>query len=298
MRSDMDALYERIVRLENQNRDLRNRNQTAAAEIDKLRNGLDKYDTTLQEKDNRIRTDQAGLHATFERFREDIRTLNGKIEETDYLLKKTVNRVDSSDKNTEARLAKLEQYLNFEKPVYTGHSGAVPPARPSEPVVVRKPPPTRTQPETEIIPRPADPVIISGTTHETSSGRTDSLYEDEEYNLAKRYLDEGDLERAREGFKGFLAKYPSSKNADNAQFWIGETYYRERWYEKAIDEYSKVEEKYPNGNKVRAALLKMGYAFAALGDKGSAKMLFKQLVAKYPDSSEAEVANKKLNQGF
>ena len=40
-----------------------------------------------------------------------------------------------------------------------------------------------------------------------------------------------------------LKRFPQSDQADNAQFWIGETYYRENWYEKAILEYQKVIEK-------------------------------------------------------
>ena len=58
-----------------------------------------------------------------------------------------------------------------------------------------------------------------------------------------------------------MEKYPKSNSADNAQFWIGEIYYREKWYEKAILEYQKVIENYPQGNKISAALLKQGLHF-------------------------------------
>jgi TolA-binding protein len=59
-----------------------------------------------------------------------------------------------------------------------------------------------------------------------------------------------------------LKRFPKSDNADNAQFWIGEIYYRQKWYETAILEYQKVIENYPKGNKVQASLLKQGFAFS------------------------------------
>jgi len=82
--------------------------------------------------------------------------------------------------------------------------------------------------------------------------------------------------------------------ADNAQFWIGEIYYNQKWYEKAILEYQKVIENYPNGNKVQSALLKQGFSFFNLGDKANARLIFTELIKKYPKSNEAEIAKKKL----
>jgi tol-pal system protein YbgF len=121
--------------------------------------------------------------------------------------------------------------------------------------------------------------------------------EDEIYSAAKEAFDQSDYEGARRGFEAFLAAYPQSGNADNAQFWIGETYYREKWYEKAILEYQKVIETYPQGNKVKAALLKQGLSFFNIDDKANARLILKELISKYPRSEEAELAEKKL-KGF
>jgi TolA-binding protein len=75
---------------------------------------------------------------------------------------------------------------------------------------------------------------------------------------------------------------------------VGETYYREKWFEKAILEYQKVVEKYPTGNKLPAALLKQGFAFSNLGDNANARLILESLIQKYPDSNEAGIAAKKL----
>ncbi|MBW1988129.1 MAG: tol-pal system protein YbgF [Deltaproteobacteria bacterium] len=115
------------------------------------------------------------------------------------------------------------------------------------------------------------------------------------YQKAKTTLDNGETARARKLFLEFLKKFPASRNADNARFWIGETYYQEKWYEKSILEYQKVIEDFPKGNKVPAALLKQGMAFAQLEDPGNAKLMWEELVRRFPGSTEAGIARKKLD---
>ncbi len=114
------------------------------------------------------------------------------------------------------------------------------------------------------------------------------------YKQAKQLLDLGKTDKARVKFKEFIKLYPRSANADNARFWIADSYYRDKWYEKAILEYQKVIEKYPKGNKVAAALLKQGFAFSNLGEKANARLLLKELIKKYPSSHEAKIAKDKL----
>lgn len=115
------------------------------------------------------------------------------------------------------------------------------------------------------------------------------------YSRGKALFDNEDYGGARDAFVSVLEKFPQSDQADNAQFWIGETYYREAWYEKAILEYQKVIENFPQGNKVPAALLKQAMAFTELGDQENARLIFKELVDRHPRSTEAKVAAKKLN---
>ena len=116
------------------------------------------------------------------------------------------------------------------------------------------------------------------------------------YGQGKQRFDQEDYAGARSAFETILKKYPQSDQADNAQFWIGETYYRESWYEKAILEYQKVIENFPKGNKVPAALLKQGMAFVELGDQENAPLIFKDLVDRFPRSTEAKIAAQKLKQ--
>ena len=107
---------------------------------------------------------------------------------------------------------------------------------------------------------------------------------------------DGDLEGARQGFSGFLDEYPNSNLAPNARFWLGESYFGKKEFQRAIDAYDKVEIDYPGSEKVPAAILKKGYAYLALRDKKRASSAFKQVVTLYPKSAEAGKASDKLAQ--
>jgi len=226
---------------------------------------------------NKLRGQSAGLRAELSEIRAEIQALSGKIEETEFLLKQNLTASSKADddlsKKSEKQLEKLkeitafnkeriiriEQYLNLElsESIHT-----------IKPDLAKKP---LDQPEKQ-------------------------LTENELYQLAKQAFDEGSLDTARDKFKELLDRYPKSKSADNAQFWIGEIFYREKWYEKAILEYQKVIENYPKGNKVEASLLKQGFAFYNLKDKPNSRLIFKELIKNYPESNEAKIARKKLKE--
>jgi len=55
-------------------------------------------------------------------------------------------------------------------------------------------------------------------------------------------------------------------------------------------------EEYPDSNKLAAARLKQGYAFAELGEKANARLILKELIKKHPDTNEAKYAREKLKK--
>ena len=114
------------------------------------------------------------------------------------------------------------------------------------------------------------------------------------YAAAYELFREAKYEKSREGFENFLRQYPDTEFSDNAQFWIGECYYFEKKYEKAIIEYEKVTKNFPDGNKVPYAFLKQGLSFLKLGDKASAKLLLQQVIKDFPNTSQARIARAKL----
>ena len=99
---------------------------------------------------------------------------------------------------------------------------------------------------------------------------------------------------ARESFTLLLQRKPASALDDEAQFYVAESYFGEKWYEKAILEYQVVISKYTKSSKRPAALYKQALSFELTGDAVNAKARYRDLVNIYPASSQAALARKKL----
>ena len=100
---------------------------------------------------------------------------------------------------------------------------------------------------------------------------------------------------AKNIFEKLLRSNPDSELADNTQFWIGECYYGESEYERAILEFEKVFT-FPNNNKMEAAQLKLGFCYLRLNNKKRAKDEFSRLVELYPGSEYLPIANKHIKK--
>lgn len=114
------------------------------------------------------------------------------------------------------------------------------------------------------------------------------------YKNAMVRFEEGDNAKAREGFHAVVSRFPESNLADNAQFWIGECYFREGNFKQAILEYEKVISQYPKSAKVPAALFKQGMAFEKLGDLESARYLYTKVSKEHPETDQAKMAELRL----
>ena len=264
----LSALERRNLELEKQNRGLETLNQDLLQAKESISSRVEGLDQTRRDDEIELRGQYAGLAAQVQSLQESSQMLSGRLEEIEYLLKqklegfeanqlKNQERMDRLATDTAAvqkRLDRIDQYLNLE-----GTQAQKPAAPPASAAVAAKP--------------ASDQAL---------------------YSKAKKAFDEGNVQAARNGFERLIADYPQSPHADNSQFWIGETYYREKWYEKAILEYQKVIEKYPSGNKAPAALLKQGLSFLNIGETSNARLVFKELVAKHPSTNEASIAKQKL----
>lgn len=147
-------------------------------------------------------------------------------------------------------------------------------------------PPTPANEQTNAPPANAEPVIDKNAL-ENMSKLYDASYQD---------LTQGKFELARQGFAEFLRRYPESALADNAQYWIGESYYSQREYARAAAEFAAVAEKYPAGDKVPASMLKRAYALLSLSRRTEAQALLEKLIKLYPSTNEAELAKARLKE--
>lgn len=208
-----------------------------------------------------VRKGQANTTADFADLRDQIQQLRGQVE----TLKKDVSRDAKKEDDYKEKLDSLllkinfiENFLEISKKDYSG-----------------------------------DTAGDSNATAKDISGKQDKAAM---YAAAYQAFKAGHYAKAQEAFQAFLAAHPSGEYSDNAQYWIGECYFFEKKYEKAILEYEKVTKKFPSSSKVPYAILKQGISFQNLGDKTSARLLLQQVIKDYPNTSQARIARSKLQE--
>jgi len=157
---------------------------------------------------------------------------------------------------------------------------------------------------TEVKPSPADPLVpvvvapasktpvaVEATVKSTPQGESaPELYE----RALKTIREDQDFVAGRELMETFLNRYPGGDLAVNAAYWIGETYYAEKAYEKAILQFEEIIQKYAEQPKVASAMLKQAMAFDASGDKATGKLLLQRVIERFPLSDEAKKAKRML----
>ena len=116
------------------------------------------------------------------------------------------------------------------------------------------------------------------------------------YEKALRTYQAGNYEGALVLLRHFLNQHAKSALAGNVQYWIGESLYAQRHYKAAIGAFNDVVQHYPDDNKVPAAMLNQGLAFAKLRDVKRARYFLQQVKEKYANSFEADQATETLKE--
>jgi len=220
----------------------------------------------LKTETETVRSQSAASYSDVQQVRDEIAQLKGRFDEMDYKNQQVFGRLGLEDSllvhkldNIDTRLLRIEQLLGSE---------------------VQK----------TAITKPDAGVSAGPESVKSSSALTDSeLLKDGQQKLGKK-----SFSAARDSFLMLMQTYPKSDLVDDAQFTIAESYFNEKWYEKAVLEYQVVIAKYTKSNKRPAALYKQALAFEQLGDQVNARARFRDVVSVYPSSPEALLAKKKL----
>jgi len=152
----------------------------------------------------------------------------------------------------------------------------------------------------ELEKRPAQKSSVKKTKYSERKGLIKGELSDVElYEMALRAYNKQDYDEARRLLARLVSEYPNSKYYDNALFWIGQTFYMEGNYERAIKFFDKIIRECENGtapdcNKLPMAMLKKAYALVNMGRKREAMMLLNKIIHRYPDDEVSEFAKKKL----
>jgi tol-pal system protein YbgF len=116
------------------------------------------------------------------------------------------------------------------------------------------------------------------------------------YGRAFDALKAANYPEAISGMSGFVTQFPTHPLADNAQYWLGQTYYVTRDYAKAIDAFTAVGNRSPDSSKAPDALLKKGLSELSLGRNDAARASFNEVLRRYPQNDAARTAREQLGR--
>ena len=238
-------------------------------QIKEIQKKIDALDKRFGAFDRQIDTDrqqQAGLQNDFTLLQEELARLRGRVDVLSHQKQEGLKTaIDQLRLNMEVLGERVDQL--------EGTAGT--------PVVVTQPAPAVQVPPPQTVgqPKKQPPESI------------EDIYREAKFNF-----EEGDFSKAKEGFQSILRTEENSPLAANAQFWIGECFFREGNYKQAVLEYEKVLSQYPQSAKTPAALLKQGMAWEKLDDPETARYLYNKIISDYPDFDQAPLAEHRLKR--
>ena len=230
----------------------------------------------------------ANLVLQVQEMQDEVRTLRGMLEEQTRELENLKRRQRDQYLDLDQRLSDVRNT----QPALVGGAAAagattqapaVSPAAPRDEPEVRAP--MESQSEVTGI---GEPVVQSQAV--AASPEAEKAAYDQAFQALKelRYAD------AAESFQAFLDAYPGSEYADNAQYWLGESYYVTKNFDIALEAFQALLADFPDSPKAPDALLKIGYTHYELEEWDQARAALTQVQEDYPDSTLSRLAENRL----
>ena len=209
----------------------------------------------------------------------EVRELRGQAEALSHRIEQMEERQRQLYLDADQRLQRIESAA----PAQAAGSSPQPGALPADPTT-----PTQTATPGQI------PAATAPTAQTPDATGVDPFAEQQAYQSAFDLLKSGRYDEAAGAFQQFIAEFPTGSYADNAQYWLGETFYITRRFEQAVQEFERLVSTHPTSQKLTHALLKIGYSHDELGNLKEAERVLSELIERHPQSAAAGLARKRL----
>jgi len=219
----------------------------------------------LEERDEDQRVGRADLSTQVDAVARQMEALSQKIEDNNF-------RLSSLSGQIEATRRLLER------------SGGVPGAPPV---------PAATETGTGATPAAPGPGL-SALPPAAAPPKPGTASPEEIFNTAYADYTKGNFPLAILGFQEYLEEFPGSDFADDARYWIGESYYSQGKFTDAIQAFGECLRLHPKGDKAPPAQLKRGYAYLEANQTTQGVKELNAVVESFPNSDEARLATEKL----
>jgi tol-pal system protein YbgF len=182
------------------------------------------------------------------------------------------------------RVGNMEDRLQVEKPV----------SKPKETSS------TSTKPKTSGATAPREPTSVAQAMERPPDVPLETWFKDltpeEMYRQSLVHFNKADYTTAISGFSYLIRRFSDSSLAPMSQFWIGEAFYTQKRFARAVEEYRKVLNRYPGNPKSADTMLKIGLSKMSMDLNSEGVETLRELIARYPDSVAAATAQKLLNE--
>jgi len=105
----------------------------------------------------------------------------------------------------------------------------------------------------------------------------------------------GNFDLAIEGFNGYVRSFPRSESADNAQYYVGESYFQRGKLAEAVEAFSRVISTYPKSDVLGVAYYKRGLCYERLNQPDRARESYDYVVKTLADSDAGRLAKQRLD---
>jgi tol-pal system protein YbgF len=135
--------------------------------------------------------------------------------------------------------------------------------------------------------------IEAAKTREQLLGNPENVFKE-----AKRLMGAKQTADARSLLQEFMRRTGKNKALSkfraDAQYWLGETFFKEKNFKRAARIYSEIHKKYAKSKRAPDAYLRIGMCFEELKMTDDAKLFYRTATKKFPRSSAAKKARKRL----
>ena len=243
----------------------------------------------------------ARMDARMSQLEQDLRGVTGRVESLGYQVRQLNDRVERLASDLDLQMNELraaaghppgatastaaEPRSTAGGPTVLSRGGGEPePARPTPPAAASPQPPAQATPAPPTTPAPESPAASARGTLPAGSSK-------EQYAYAFSLMQKASYAEATAAFSEFLERNPSDSLADNARYWLGESYYARNEYARAAETFLDAYEKNKTGPKAPETLLKLGMALGKLDKKKEACASFRELSRSFPNAT-AQIKDK------
>jgi len=118
------------------------------------------------------------------------------------------------------------------------------------------------------------------------------------YDTAYADYTAGQWSLAVQGFETYLKTYPKSDLADDAQYYVGESYSGDSKFREAVAAYERVIRDYPQSDILPEAWYKVGITYERLAQPDKARAAYELAVKTFPESNDAVRLSKQRLDGL